>query len=111
MYVLVFYVPVSHLEPVKEALFQAGAGNVGNYDCCAFQVRGTGQFRPLEGSSPFSGTPGALEQTEEYRVEMVLEESSAREAVRALLKAHPYEVPAYHLIRMESVQLLPVSAD
>lgn len=53
MYVMVFYVPQSHLEEVKEAVFSAGAGIMGGYDRCCFQTLGTGQFRPLAGSSPF----------------------------------------------------------
>ena len=52
-YKLCFYVPVSHVEQVKQAIFQAGAGHIGDYDCCAFQVLGHGQFRPLDGSQPF----------------------------------------------------------
>ncbi len=104
MFFLAFYVPESHAESVKEALFQAGAGKIGNYDCCAFQVSGIGQFRPLEGSTPFIGTPGMLERTAECRVEMVLEDSCVRDAVSALLSAHPYEEPAYHLIKTVSAQ-------
>jgi hypothetical protein len=98
MYVLVFYVPQSHLESVKEAVFSTGAGTMGNYAKCCFQTKGTGQFMPLSGSSPFLGTEGMLAQEEEWRVELVVDEESAALAVQALLDAHPYEVPAYHLI-------------
>ncbi len=55
MYKLCYYVPESHLEVTKQAIFDAGAGRVGNYDCCCWQVRGQGQFRPLPGSQPFIG--------------------------------------------------------
>jgi structural toxin protein (hemagglutinin/hemolysin) RtxA len=98
MYSLVCYVPESHLEQVKVALFEAGAGQVGTYGECCWQVLGQGQFRPLEGADPFIGEEGRLERVMEYRLEMVVEEEYAVQAVQALLSAHPYEVPAYHLI-------------
>ncbi len=98
MYILVFYVPDSHLALVKDAVFSAGAGAMGRYDQCCFQTKGTGQFRPLEGSSPYIGEVGTLAQEVEWRVELVVDEEHAAQAVEALLHSHPYEVPAYHLI-------------
>jgi hypothetical protein len=62
MYKLCFFVPESHLETVKEAIFEAGAGRIGDYDRCCWQVLGDGQFRPLPGSQPFSGKQGELER-------------------------------------------------
>ena len=103
MVVLVCYVPDSHLEAVKEALFSAGAGKMDGYDRCCWQVRGTGQFRPLAGSNPFLGTAGELEQTDEWRIELVVDEEYVASAVEAMKKAHPYEVPAYHLIPVLTV--------
>lgn len=94
MYKLVFFVPKSHLEQVKAAAFAAGAGAIGNYDQCCWQVEGEGQFRPLEGSNPFIGETQQLEQVTEYRVEMVCEDSLIKSAVAALRAAHPYETPA-----------------
>lgn len=98
MCVLVFYVPQSHLQEVKQAVFESGAGVMGNYDSCCFQTLGTGQFRPLVGSSPFIGEVSVLAQEPEWRVELVVDEEHAVLAVKALLESHPYEVPAYHLI-------------
>lgn len=98
MYNLVCHVPASHLEVVKDALFSAGAGAMGGYSHCCWQVLGTGQFLPLEGSSPVLGSVGHLEHVQEYRVEMVVDEEHAVAAVEALLDAHPYEVPSYHLV-------------
>jgi hypothetical protein len=98
MYVLVCYVPSTHLETVKEALFAAGAGSLGGYDRCCWQTLGTGQFRPGEQASPFIGKAGVLEQVDEWRIELVVDEEHAASCVQALLDAHPYEVPAYHLI-------------
>ncbi len=96
-YKLCVYIPESHLEQVKSALFAVGAGSYEAYDCCSWQVKGTGQFRPLEGSSPFIGSAGEVETVEEYRVEMIVEKSLAKDVINALHEAHPYEVPAFDL--------------
>ncbi|MDF1644798.1 MAG: YqfO family protein [Pseudomonadales bacterium] len=102
MYKLCLYVPASHLESVKAALFEAGAGRIGNYDSCCWQTLGTGQFRALAGSSPFTGELGRVEQVEEYRVEMVCSDEKVTAAVEALRRAHPYEEPAFDLIKLEN---------
>ncbi len=102
MYSLVFYVPATHLEAVKSAVFAAGAGRMGNYEACCWQVLGQGQFCPQDGAQPFLGNVGEAEQVEEYRVEMVLLEQYKEAVVAALRLAHPYEEVAYHLIRVES---------
>lgn len=103
MYQLSFYVPETHLEPVKQAVFAAGGGRIGDYDGCCWQCPGQGQFRPLEGSSPFLGAHGEVEQVTEYRVEMVCEDGLIRDAVAALKSSHPYEEPAYNVIRLEAL--------
>ncbi len=92
---LVFYVPVAQAEAVKEAVFAAGGGRIGDYDRCCWQTLGSGQFRPLPGSQPFLGTTGKVEQVEELRVELVVPEPVLPEVLAALLAAHPYETPAY----------------
>lgn len=101
MYKITVYVPASHLEQVKAAMFSAGAGRVGNYDSCAWQVRGLGQFRPLKGANPFLGHVGALEQVEEWKVELVCPDECVREVISALREAHPYEEPAYDVLKTE----------
>ena len=100
MYKLCVYVPASHLQTVKQALFQAGAGRIGDYDSCCWQSLGQGQYRPLQGSQPWLGEQGKLEQVEEFKVEMVCADDLVRAAVQALREAHPYEEPAYDVIRM-----------
>lgn len=95
MHKLVFFVPVSHSEVVKQAVFGAGAGKIGDYDQCSWQTLGQGQFRPLPGSDPFIGSIGDCETVEEYRVEMVCADDKIKAAVLALKQAHPYEEPAY----------------
>ncbi|PKM31274.1 MAG: NGG1p interacting factor NIF3 [Gammaproteobacteria bacterium HGW-Gammaproteobacteria-11] len=95
MYKLCFYVPASHLESVKEAVFATGAGRIGDYEHCCWQVAGQGQFRPLPGSQAFIGQLGELTRVDEVRVELVCSNRVIRAAVKALIAAHPYEEPAY----------------
>ena len=101
MYKLAFFVPPSHVEQVKNALFAAGAGRIGAYDCCSWQVLGQGQFRPLDGSQPFIGQAGEVEQVQEWKVELVVSDELIRQAVAALKDSHPYEVPAYDVWKLE----------
>lgn len=100
MYSLVVYVPDTHVEEVKRAMFGAGAGRIGDYQHCAWQVLGTGQFKPQEGSQPFIGEQDRLERVAEFRVEMVCDDESISEVIRALRQAHPYEEPAFHYWRV-----------
>ena len=96
--VLVVYVPVPDTERVLAALFEAGAGAIGDYRECAWVTEGTGQFRPVQGADPAVGTVGALEKVAENRIEVVLPRVRRGEAVAALRRAHPYEEPAFHVI-------------
>ena len=98
MYQLVIYIPESHCEAVKQAMFNAGAGRYEHYEHCSWQVKGQGQFKPLEGSQPFIGNQNELEYVEEYRVEMICEEVFLEAAIKAMRKAHPYEEPAYTVL-------------
>lgn len=100
MYKLCFYVPESHLQTVKTALFAAGAGTIGDYDSCCWQVLGQGQFRPLSGSQPYIGQQGQVEVVDEYRVEMVCAAEHIHAAVAALKQAHPYEEPAFDVLQV-----------
>lgn len=101
MFKLCCYIPESHVETVKTALFEAGAGRIGNYEHCAWQVLGQGQFRPLADSKPFIGAQDALESVAEYRVEMVCADEVIADVIDALRQAHPYEEPAFDVIRVE----------
>jgi len=100
MYRLNFYVPASHLEQVKTALFAMGAGRFKGYDCCCWQVLGEGQFRPLPGSQPFLGVTAKLEKVAEYKVEMICEDELIKAALQTLIDAHPYEEPAFDVYRI-----------
>ncbi len=103
MYKLCFFVPESHVEAVKEAVFASGAGKIGDYEACCWQVLGYGQFRPLAGSQPFLGQQGELERVMEYRVELVCDGARIKEAVAALRAAHPYEEPAFDVQQLVDV--------
>ncbi|PCJ32918.1 MAG: NGG1p interacting factor NIF3 [Gammaproteobacteria bacterium] len=92
---LVFFVPESHKESVKKALFNQGAGRYDGYDYCAWETLGTGQFKPLTGSQPFIGERDKVEVVAEYRVEMICAEQHIKVVLQALLASHPYETPAY----------------
>lgn len=102
MYKFCFFVPESDLETTKTAVFEAGGGRIGDYDCCAWQTLGQGQFRPLAGSNPHLGEQGELERVEEYRVELVCEDHLIAGVVAAMKQAHPYEEPAYEVYRLEA---------
>lgn len=97
---LIYYVPESHLEPTKRAIFDAGAGGIGNYEHCAWQVLGTGQFKPIQGANPFIGKLDTLEQIPEWRVETIVPEAKASAVAKALKASHPYEEPAFEFIQI-----------
>jgi dinuclear metal center YbgI/SA1388 family protein len=101
LYKLVVFIPRGHEDGVRQAICNAGAGWIGNYDECTFQANGMGTFRPLPGTNPFLGRIGALEQAEESRLETVVPETRLKAVVRAMLAAHPYEEVAYDLYRIK----------
>ncbi len=103
MFKLCFYVPKSHLDIIKEAVFAAGAGRIGDYEYCCWQALGEGQFRPLAGSSPHIGELNKLTTVAEYRVELVCQDKFIGAVIDALQAAHPYEEPAFDVIKLEDI--------
>ncbi len=101
MYMLYFYVPEAHLDLVKNAIFAAGAGSIGNYKHCAWQTLGEGQFMPLSGSNAFIGEIDVLQAEPEYKVEIVCSKELIQAAVAALKRSHPYETPAYQVVQFD----------
>ena len=95
LFKLSFFVPAAQAEAVKAAVFAAGAGRLGHYDLCAWETAGTGQFRPLPGSHPTVGATGEVARMSELKVEMVCGEGCLQRALQALVRAHPYETPAF----------------
>ncbi|HAF36909.1 MULTISPECIES: Nif3-like dinuclear metal center hexameric protein [Sphingobacterium] len=100
---MVFFVPRSHVEDVRQALFDAGAGKIGkHYDQCSFNAAGYGSFRPLEGADPTLGEIGVQERVEETRIEVIYLKSIERKLLLALYEAHPYEEVAYDLFDIQN---------
>lgn len=104
MYVLVFHVPQADAERVKGAVFSAGAGRMGGYERCCFQVMGVGQFTPMAMAHPTIGTVGEETYVDEMRIEMTVQEAYVENVIKALLDSHPYEVPSYHLIAVTTLE-------
>lgn len=102
LYKLTVFVPVSHAEDVRNALSEGGAGHIGNYSHCTFQMKGKGTFKPLEGTNPYIGEKGQLEFVDEYKIESIVPEQNLSTAVKAMVKAHPYEEVAYDIYRLEN---------
>lgn len=105
-YVLSFYVPQTHKEKCTNAIFETGAGTWpgGTYKETCFTTAGTGQFRPTGAANPHIGEVGQLEKVEEYKVEIVVfGRETAVNAVKALKEAHPYEVVAYYVVKIENI--------
>lgn len=105
---LVTFVPTEAADRVVDALSNAGAGEIGLYRRCWFGSSGVGSYIPMEGSKPAIGTQGRIESVEEMRVEMVLPEELTQAAVAALRSAHPYEEPAYDLVRLAETPIQPI---
>lgn len=101
MYKLTVFVPDDYLEQVKTALFDAGAGKIGNYSHCCWQILGQGQFMPLAGNQAFIGVTNQLETVIEWRVEMIVAKEKIQTVIQSLKQAHPYETPAYEVIKLE----------
>jgi len=99
---LVAYIPEDYLEPVRDAVFDAGAGVTGGYDRCGFSTPGTGSFRAGANTKPFSGEKGKLHYEKEIRFETVLFSHLKKSVIKALLSAHPYEEVAYDLYSLEN---------
>ena len=99
---LVTFVPDTHAVFVRNALFNAGAGNIGNYDSCSYNLTGEGTFRAKDGASPFVGDIGELHHETEVRVETILPRFRQNDVLRALIAVHPYEEPAYDFYPLEN---------
>lgn len=95
-------VPNAYCEAVKTAIFNAGAGTIGYYDCCSFSVQGEGSFRALKGANPFVGQVGEVHHEPETRIDVVMPRWLKNKVETALINAHPYEVPAYEFIAIEN---------
>lgn len=99
-YKLAVFVPVKSLQKVADAVFKAGAGWIGNYSHCSFNSAGLGTFVPLNGAKPTIGKVGEIENVEEIKFESIVPAEKITDVVKALKAAHPYEVPAFDIIKI-----------
>lgn len=97
LYKLVVYVPTTHVNAVHEALGDGDAGHIGNYSHCTFQSKGTGTFKPLEGTKPYIGKEGSMSYVDETKVETIVSEKNLQIVVEQMKRAHPYEEVAYDI--------------
>ena len=99
---LVVYCPMKESDSLKDALFAAGAGSLGNYDKCSFSLIGTGSFYPNQGSDPFVGEKGKMHFEEEERIEVIYPKHKEREILSVMYNCHPYEEIAYQIYILEN---------
>ena len=100
---LVVFVPDEYVEDVEQAMCDAGAGQLGNYDNCSYRTEGEGQYRALKGAIPFAGNVGEFHVEPEIRLEVLVHKALCGRVVAAMLKAHPYEEPAFDIIALDNV--------
>jgi dinuclear metal center YbgI/SA1388 family protein len=94
---LVIFVPTNEVEKVRMAMFNAGAGSIGNYDCCSYSIEGKGSFRANEGANPYVGKLGELHFEPEIRIEVIVPKVKLSKVIQEMISAHPYEEVAYDI--------------
>jgi hypothetical protein len=100
---LIIYVPLTHTDVVREVIGKAGGGKLGNYSFCTFSIRGIGRFKPEEGSNPYIGKVGELEEVEEERIEVTCTDEVVKDVIDAIKKMHPYEEIALDVYPLENI--------
>jgi dinuclear metal center YbgI/SA1388 family protein len=99
---IVTFVPEACSEKVRQAMFEAGAGNIGNYDSCSYIIKGTGTFRAGENTNPFVGEKGLLHSELESRIETVAKKEDVAGIISAIKQNHPYEEPVYDIYPLDN---------
>lgn len=102
LYKIAVFVPESHEQQVRCAMMDAGAGHIGDYSHCSFNIKGTGTFLPLEDTSPYIGTQGKLEKVNEVKIETIVKENMLEDVIKSMLHVHPYEEPAYDIYPLKN---------
>ena len=100
---LTTFAPIDNIDKVKEALFSSGAGSIGNYSECSFDMEGTGQFRPNESANPTIGTSNLTEHVREIRIEVIFPEYLEQKIIHNLKEAHSYEEMAYYISPLKNM--------
>ncbi|MFS0751421.1 Nif3-like dinuclear metal center hexameric protein [Oceanobacillus sp. 1P07AA] len=101
-YKVVIYVPESHVDNIRQALADSGAGHIGNYSHCTFQSSGQGTFKPLDGTNPYIGDQNEITYVDEFKVETIVPERILSKVMKSILHVHPYEEPAYDIYSLEN---------
>ena len=101
---LAVFVPEAHADKVRDAMADAGAGAIGDYDRCSYSLEGTGRFRAATGANPFVGEIGEIHQEAETKIEVIAPRRLSGRIIRAMLDAHPYEEPAYDIIPLDNAE-------
>ncbi len=99
---IVVFVPTDYADKIREVAFCAGAGHIGNYDCCSYSSEGLGSFRPLDNANPFVGSKLQIHTEGECRVEMLVPNTSVSAVLLAIRSAHPYEEPAIDILPLKN---------
>lgn len=99
---LIVFVPKDHLNKVEQALFSAGAGQIGNYSECSFETEGVGSFKPMEGADPFEGKIGMRSKEMETKLEVLVSSHHLQGAIKSMIEVHPYEEVAYDIIPLKN---------
>jgi len=99
---LIVFVPSENSVVLKDSLFRAGCGNIGNYSHCSFTCEGIGSFKPLAGSEPHIGQRNRIERVDEERIEMIFPKAKKQQVIETLYQHHPYEEPAFDIIALEN---------
>ena len=99
---LVTFIPIEHADSVRKAVFEAGAGQIGNYDSCSYNTEGLGSFRGDDSTNPFVGEKGVIHYEKEIRFETIFPKTIQGKVISALLNAHPYEEVAYDIYQLDN---------
>ncbi|MDR1170228.1 MAG: Nif3-like dinuclear metal center hexameric protein [Prevotellaceae bacterium] len=102
LFKIAVFVPNAHSAKVRQAMFDAGAGHIGNYDSCSYNATGTGTFRGGENTTPFVGKKGALHSEPEIKIETIARKENIPQVISAMKSNHPYEEPAFDIYRLEN---------
>lgn len=102
LYSLAFYTPTSQVEKVRTAIFNCGAGHIGNYSHCSFNGSGQGTFQALDGAQPYVGTIGELHTEAETKTEITVPDYLLHKSIQALIAAHPYEEPVWNVVCLDN---------
>jgi len=100
---IVTFCPIDFADKVREAMFRAGAGHIGNYDSCSFSSPGDGSFKALENANPFVGEKDKLHFEKEIKIETIVPEFKVASVIKSLISAHPYEEVAYDIYPLKNI--------